>query len=85
MSKPININDSVVLHPVTFDETNSTYASEVSGYAISNGYTDSSSTSAARFNINTGSGATTYIYYNFDTSEIPDGATIDSVTCSAKV
>jgi hypothetical protein len=84
MSRPINITDSVVLTPVLFDDTNSVYAGVNTSYPIANGYTDSSSTTYSQFNITTGSGATTYIYYNFDTSDIPNGATINSVTCSAK-
>ena len=84
MSKPINTNDSVELIPSSFDDANSSYASVVSGYATSNGLTNHSSTTAARFNINTGSSAETYIYYNFDTSDIPSGATINSITCQCK-
>ena len=85
MAKQINITDSVTLSPSSFDSANSSYASVVSNYPIENGYTDSSSSSAARFNITTGSNANTYIYYNFNTSSIPAGATITSVTCQAKV
>ena len=85
MSRPINVTDSVVLTPVSFDDTNSVHAGVSTSYPIANGYTDSSSTTYSQFNITTGSGATTYIYYNFDTSDIPNGATIDSITCSAKV
>ncbi len=84
MSRPINITDSVVLTPVSFDDTNSVHAGVNTSYPIANGYTNSSSTTYSQFNITTGSGATTYIYYNFDTSDIPNGATINSVTCSVK-
>lgn len=84
MSRPINVTDSVVLTPVSFDDTNSVHAGVNTSYPIANGYTDSSSTTYSQFNITTGSGATTSIYYNFDTSDIPNGATINSVTCSAK-
>ena len=85
MSKTINVSDSVTLYPSSFDSANSSYAAVVSNYPIENGYTDSSSSTAARFNITTGSNANTYIYYNFNTSSIPAGATITSVTCQAKV
>lgn len=85
MSKTVNISDSVTLYPSSFDSTNSSYAAVVDNYPIENGYTDSSSSTAARFNITTGSNANTYIYYNFNTSSIPAGATITSVTCQAKV
>ena len=51
MSKTVNVSDSVTLYPSSFDSANSSYASVVSNYPIENGYTDSSSGSAARFNI----------------------------------
>lgn len=85
MSRPINVTDSVVLTPVSFDDTNSVYAGVNTSYPISNGYTDSSSTTYAYITCNTGSRASTYISYTFDVSDIPASATIDSITCSAKV
>lgn len=84
MSRPINISDSVAVNPSSFDDNNSSYASENTSYPKSNGYTDSNSSTYAQFNITTGSGAVTYIYYNFDCSSIPAGATINSVSCTAK-
>lgn len=84
MSRPVSIQDSIEVFPTSFDDTNSAYASVASGYPITNGYDDSSSTSQARFNITTGSNAVTWIYYNFDCSAIPAGATINSVSCSVK-
>jgi hypothetical protein len=84
MPHTINTTDSVVMHPTSFDSANSSYASVNSSYPITNGYTEGSSTSYAQFVLTTGSQAYTYIYYNFDTSEIPDGATINSVSCTGK-
>lgn len=84
MSRTVNINDTLTLNPVSLDSTNSSYASVNSSYPISNGFDGSDSSSYAQFVLTTGSGATTYVYYNFDTSEIPDGATINSVSCTAK-
>lgn len=80
MSRPINISDSIVAYPsgVASDHA---YASITSQ---SNGYNASSNTTYATISLVTGSGATTYIYYTFDFSEIPVGATIDSVSCTAK-
>lgn len=80
MSRPINISDSIVAYPsgVASDHA---YASITSQ---NNGYNASSNTTYATINLVTGSGATTYIYYTFDFSEIPAGATIDSVSCTAK-
>lgn len=80
MSKTISYSDSVTLVPSSIDSSYS-YASISGG---SNAYTESSSTTYATINLTTGSGATTYVYYKFDTSDIPAGATIDSITCSAK-
>ena len=84
MSRLANISDSISVYPTTFDSENSTYASVNTSYPIDNGYTNSSSTTRAQFNINTGSNAETYVYYNFDTSQIPIGATITSISCSVK-
>lgn len=84
MSQVINISDTIAGHPSSFDSTNSTYASVNSSYPISNGYADSSSTTYAQFVLTTGSSANTYIYYNFDFSDIPDGATISNLSCTAK-
>lgn len=80
MSKPINIQDSVTLHP-TGVASDYAYASISSQ---TNGYNEASNTTYATINLTTGSGATTYIYYTFDTSVIPANATITSVTCQAK-
>ena len=81
MSRPISIQDTITAHP-TGVASDHAYAS-VSN--TTNGYTESSSTTYATINLTTGSGATTYIYFTFDFSDIPNGATIDSVSCSAKV
>lgn len=85
MSRPINIQETLTFVPALFDQSNSTYASINTSYPASNALTDSNSTTYAQFNIVTGSSAETFIYYNFDTSNIPANATINSVTCSAKV
>ena len=80
MSKPISISDTLNIHPTNVANDHS-YAS-ISN--TSNGYANSSNTTYATINLTTGSGATTYIYFTFDFSDIPVGATIDSVSCSAK-
>ena len=84
MAQQVNIQDTLTLHPTSFDDDRSSYASANSSYPYTNGFTDASSTTYAQFNITTGSGANTYLYFYFNTSEIPSGATISSVTCSAK-
>ena len=84
MARQVNVSDSLTFHPSSLDTTHSRYASVSSSYPIDNGYTDATSSSYAQFVLTTGSGAATYVYYNFDTSAIPEGATIDSVACQAK-
>lgn len=72
---------TITLYPSSYDTENYSWYSTSS---LSNGYASASSTSYAQITCNT-KGAEAYIYYKFDTSQIPDGATIDSVTCSAKL
>lgn len=80
MSRSVSIQDTITAHPTGVADDHA-YAS-VSN--ITNGYAESSNTSYATINLTTGSGATTYIYFTFDFSSIPAGATINSVSCSAK-
>lgn len=72
---------TITLHPTSYDTENHNWYSTSN---ISNGYTNATSTSYATITCN-GQGASAYIYYKFDTSQIPDGATIDSVSCSVKL
>ena len=51
-------------------------------YPIDRGYNDTSNSSFARFTLNTNS--TGYIYYTFDTSGIPESATITGITAKAR-
>lgn len=44
----------------------------------------SSNTTYAQINLKTGSSAETYVYFPFDFSSIPENATIDSISCTAK-
>ena len=83
MSKIINVQDTYTSNTVSFDEANSNYYSEVSGYPAENGIGDGTGTYAG-FVLATGSNAVTNVYYNFDCSGIPEGATIDSVACRAR-
>lgn len=76
---------SITLYPSGYDSTNYSYASVNSSYPLSNPVgKNSSNTSYAQINLKTGSSAQTYVFYTFDCSEIPQDATINSVTCSAK-
>lgn len=83
MSRTITQSDTLTFHPTSFDDDNSQYASINSSYPISRAL-DGSDSTYARINITTGSRATTYLYFDFDTSAIPDGSTITSVSCTAK-
>lgn len=96
MAKQVTINDSKSFIPSSFDTVNSSYASNYndgstavdgiySGNVISNGFTDENSSTRAALYTNTGSGAASYIYYNFDCSSIPSNASINSVSCVVKV
>lgn len=75
---------TISAHPTSYDTTNYSYASISSSYPMSNAYTDSSSTTYAQVSWKTGSSAETYVYLKFDFSAIPEGATIKSVSASAK-
>ena len=71
---------TITLHPTSYDTENHSWSSSSN---ISRGYTNSSSTTYARFGIPKPYGEA-YVYYKFDTSSIPDGAEIVSVSCKAK-
>ena len=51
----------------------------------SNAYTVADSSDYAQVNLTRGKNAETYIYWTIDTSSIPSNATIDSVSCMAKL
>lgn len=85
MSRPINVSDDLSLHPVSLDTTNSDFpGTYYNDLEIDNAFTDASSSIRAAIYTNTGSRATTTVYLNFDCSEIPIGATINSISCQVK-
>lgn len=79
MSRPISETGTSTSHPVSYDSGYSAYS--VSG--LDNALTDSDSTTYATINLTRNQNAETIIFYNFSL-DIPSGATINSVTCSAK-
>lgn len=85
MAQQVNVSDTITLYPNGYSSANSSYSSISSSYPISNGYDGADSTNYAYITCNTGSSASTYISYTFDTSGVPAGATISSVACQAKV
>ena len=50
----------------------------------SNAYSSYASSNYATITLNTGSNAETYAYLTFDTSNIPDNAIINSVSCMTR-
>lgn len=74
--------DTSTFIPSSFDSVNSTYDSIYTGTA-EDGLT--AHTDSNRFCVysNTGANAESYLYYNFDCSNIPANAIITSVTCIA--
>lgn len=80
MSKQIDITDSISNNLVSYDDGYSAYS--VSN--LSNAFAGSSNTTYAQINLTRGANAVTQIYYNFDSFDIPSGATINSVTCTCK-
>lgn len=71
--------------PTIFDSTHSTYDSLDSSHPTSNVIgSDETSETFARFYMTKGGVAFTEIYYGFDLSSIPENATINRVSCSAK-
>ena len=80
MSTTQTVTDSLKVVPSGY--TGLTSLTTTTSYPVSDGYTDSSSTTYARFTLS--SGATGYLYYTFDCSSIPSDATINSVACSVR-
>lgn len=73
---------TITVHPTLTDSSLSDYESvDNEGRA----FADSSSTTYASYHWNKGSGAETFVYLDFDFSQIPLDATIISVTGSKKV
>ena len=85
MSRLIDTTETLTAHPVSLDTTNSDYpGTYYSTNVLENAFTDASSSTRWAPYTNTGSRAETTIYLNFDCSSIPEGATINSVSCSVK-
>lgn len=85
MSRPINITSAV-----TFNPTGTATGANITGntsYPYSNGYNGTSNTSSyARLQLNASNTSTDcYIYYTFSVSGIPSDATINSVSCVARI
>lgn len=89
----IDVTNQLVLHtssgssgtktyiPSSFDSSNSSYNSVYSTNVPENGLTAHTSTTRCCVYANTTNGSESYLYYNFDCSDIPSNAVITSVTC----
>ena len=69
-------------YTVTFNPSSNNSSGTVSNPA--KGYDGETTTNYAQLAVSKTKGATSYIYFNFNTSSIPANATIDSVQCKAK-
>lgn len=83
MSRVVNVSDSITIYPSSFDSTNSTYSSVYSSLQPDNGLSAHDSSTRACVYSNTGNNAVSDLWYNFDCSQIPNNATINSVSCQA--
>ena len=72
---------SATWHPTGYDESDHSYYSLEN---VSNAYTDSDSSSYATIHLTRGNNRSTYIFFTFDTSSIPEGAEIVSVSLKTK-
>lgn len=86
MSRPVNINETVIFNPTGNTGASNLTAGSGTQYQPSNGYHSSSgsasTTNSARWTTSTNAG---YVYYTFSISGIPSNATITSVACTAKI
>ena len=94
IARQLIVEQEAALVPIqaTLEVNPSGYIESGSGSAYynlsnpSNAYTDETSTTYAQIGLVRGSeSAVTRMYFTFDTSSIPAGATIDSISCKAKV
>ena len=76
------VTETITVYPSAYDTSDYSYAS-ISGATNPVGK-DSSNTTYATINLKTGSRATTYVYFPFGFSSIPENATIDNISCKAK-
>ena len=89
----VNVTNQLVSHtssgtsatktyiPSSFDSTNSSYESVYSSNGPENGLTSHTSSTRCCVYAHTANGSESYLYYNFDCSDIPINAVITSVTC----
>lgn len=74
-------SDTNTYIPSAFDSTNSSYDSVYSTNVPENGLTAHNSSTRCCVYANTANGSESYLYYDFDCSDIPSNAVITSVSC----
>lgn len=85
MARHVEENKTLTTNPSSIDENRSNYNGVYNNNNLENAFTDASSSTRFAPYTQTGSGAETNVYLNFDEcADIPSGATISSVTCSVK-
>lgn len=80
----VPVQKTITVYPTGYSSADSVYKGWYTGHEAELGYDDADSTTYAGIYLVTGSRAETKFYWTFDLSEIPSGATIDSVSCVAK-
>ena len=75
---------TIVLYPSGYDSVDKSYYN-INNPANAYEAADSSDTNYCGVGLARGAGAETYCYFTFDTSAIPASATIDSISCVARV
>lgn len=85
MARQVSESKTLTTCPMSCDEDRSNYNGVYQTNVLENAFTDASSSTRFAPYTQTGSGAETNVYLNFDEcADIPSGATITSVTCSVK-
>lgn len=82
VTKTETITETIMAYPSSFISDDYAYASiSNESNPVGRGV---DSTTYATINLTTGSKAVTYVYYDMSALQIPEGVTIESVTCKAK-
>lgn len=82
MSRVVTNTGTLTVYPSSYDSTDKSYYS-ISN--VSNAYTEASGSGYCSIGLTRGSGASTYVYFGFNTSSIPQNATITSISCIVRI
>lgn len=83
MARQVAIPYTFTTDVATYDSTNSTFYQQAPGYPPENGLGDGTGAYAG-FHLTRGSGAVTTVWYGFNCDDIPNDATITSVSLSER-